>query len=64
MASIKVPVKISRLCRSSKDFSFYNSREYQNWALYYSIPMLKIVPNFKKFLDHWKLFVEAYHILL
>ena len=64
MASIKVPIKIVRLCRTINDLAHFNSREYQNWALFYSILMLQLVPNFKKYINHWKLFVEAYHILL
>ena len=48
LTKIKVPDQISRLSRPLKERRFWKAREWENWALYYSIPVLDIVLKDKK----------------
>ncbi|KAJ8677840.1 hypothetical protein QAD02_013627 [Eretmocerus hayati] len=64
MKSIKVPHQLCRLSRKFKDRCFWTAREWENWVLYYSVPVLSSFYGFEKYVDHWSLLVEALHILL
>lgn len=64
MKSIKIPIQLSRLARRIDDRHFWKSREWENWILYYSVPILMIVPNFENYLNHWVLLVKATHAML
>lgn len=61
--NIKAPIQISRRSRPLSMRHFYKGREWENWLLYYSLPLLKQVLQ-KKYLVHWSKLVEAIHILL
>ena len=63
LRSIKVPKQVTRFCRVIEDRSHWKSREYENWILYYSIPVLSKIPRFFAYVDHWNLFVEAFYLL-
>lgn len=60
----KSPTKVGRLTRPLTDMSHWKSKELDTWGLHYSVPYLKIVPNFERYVEHWSLFVEAYSLLL
>lgn len=62
MKKIKVPHQIGRLSRSLADKEFWKAREWENWILYYSIPIISLYLE-KKYVSHWLLLVEALHIL-
>lgn len=63
LLTIKPPSSFSRVPRSIVERRFWKAHEWQNWLLYYSLPVLKgILPN--KYLYHWALLVEAVSILL
>lgn len=65
LSKIKVPKQIDRLSRKFKDRKFWKSRDWENWLLYYSLPVLSKVPGFKKqYLIHWSLLVNAIKILI
>ncbi|KAL7290560.1 hypothetical protein TKK_0015327 [Trichogramma kaykai] len=64
LSSIKVPSYISRFCRSINDRKFWKSREWENWLLYYSLPIISDFSQMKEFADHWSLIVEAAHLLM
>lgn len=64
LESIKAPKQIGRLSRPIKDRKHWNSRDWENWLLFYSLPILHSIPGFEKFAQHWELIVEAMHILL
>lgn len=64
LKKIQVPKLIDRLSRSLVDRKFWNSRDWENCMLYYSIPILNKVPGFKKYAEHWALLVEATRILI
>ena len=64
MLKLKVPNQISRLSRSLKDRSNWKAREWCNWILYYSLPILQMFPHLEAYAVHWSVFVNAYHILL
>ena len=65
--TFKVPNCLIRLSRSIKDRKFWKSREYENWLLFYSLPLLNIISlenhRFKPYFDHWALLVRAFYIL-
>lgn len=63
LLEIKPPSTLSRVPRSVAERRFWKAHEWQNWLLYYSVPILKgILPN--KYLYHWALLVEGVSILL
>ena len=61
--NIKVPHKAMRLTRSISDKAYWKAKEWENWTLYFSLPILELYLD-KKLLLHWALFVEASHISL
>ena len=62
LANIKCPHQVGRLTRPFSEKEFWKAREWENWTLYFSLPILfDIVP--REFLMHWSLFVEALYIL-
>lgn len=63
LLQIKVPNQLSRLTRSLTDRHHWKAREWENWVLYYSIPLLRTVVN-NTVLEHWSLLVESLHGLL
>lgn len=63
LLAIKPPSIFSRIPWSVVERKFWKAHEWQNWLLYYSLPVLKgILP--KKYLCHWVLLVEGVSILL
>lgn len=64
MKDLKVPCQIGRLCRTLEDRAFWKAREWENWILYYSIPIIQLVLKNTKLINHWLLLVEAFYILL
>ena len=60
----KVPHQIGRLSIGIKERKNWKCREWENWVLYYSLPLLSRFPLCKKRLKHWSLFVESLHICL
>ena len=63
MTKMKAPRQISRLPRSLSSIGKWKAREYENFILYYSVPLFSLILTKKK-LDHWCLFVKSLHILL
>ncbi|XP_051153467.1 uncharacterized protein LOC127276837 isoform X2 [Leptopilina boulardi] len=61
--SIKVPHQVGRLTRSLVDKEHWKAREWENWILYYSAPIMSLYLD-KKLVDHWVKLVEAIHLLL
>uniref|UniRef100_A0ABD2WBX3 Transposase domain-containing protein n=1 Tax=Trichogramma kaykai TaxID=54128 RepID=A0ABD2WBX3_9HYME len=64
LGSIKVPSHLSRFCRTINDRKFWKSREWENWLLYYSLPIISDFAQMREFADHWSLIVEAAHLLM
>lgn len=64
MKYIRVPHQVSRLVRTLEDQSYWKAREYENWILYYSLPLLSLTSLPDTYVSHWALFVEALHLLL
>ncbi|KAJ8666646.1 hypothetical protein QAD02_008308 [Eretmocerus hayati] len=64
MSKIKVPNQLYRLSRSFKYRKWWTAREWKNWILYYSIPVLSAASEFKDYLSHWTLLVPALYLLL
>ena len=64
MRSFKVPTNLARLSHSIKDRKYWKAKEWMNWVLYYSVPILAEIPNFGPYIKHWSLLVQAYHLLL
>ena len=63
LENIKAPHQIVRLTRSFTDKEFWKAREWENWILFYSLPILQHFLQ-PELLMHWALFVEALYILL
>ncbi|KAJ8668721.1 hypothetical protein QAD02_011348 [Eretmocerus hayati] len=63
MDSITVPSQVQRLSRKVEHWKNWKSLEFENWLLYYSLPILNSFPRFSETLKHWVLLVEAVHIL-
>ena len=63
LACMKAPRKVARLSRPLSSRTNWNAREYENWILYYSVPILRSYFS-EKYLHHWMKFVEALFILL
>lgn len=61
--NMQVPEQIGRLTRTLKDRKHWKALEHENWIAFLSLPILKTIPNLKKYLEHWELFVEATHIM-
>lgn len=60
---IKVPHVVSRLSRPFSDRNYWKAREWENWILYYSVPILASKIN-SEMLNYWTLFVESLYICL
>lgn len=63
---IKKIVATHQISRLSSPFSIrkdWKAREWENFILYYSVPLFMLVLE-KKLLDHWQLFVGSLYILL
>lgn len=63
LEKISVPHQSLRLTRSVTDRSYWKGKEWENWILYYSLPILKLYLE-PKLWKHWSLFVEIIHISL
>ena len=60
---IKAPIQVARRSRPFIHKSDLKAKEWENWVLLYSIPVLQLVLK-KKYLVHWVKLVESLHILL
>ena len=63
MTKMKGPRQISKMPRSLSSIGKWKAREYENFILYYSVPLFSLVLPTKN-LKHWCLFVKSLHILL
>lgn len=63
LSKIKAPNQLGRLSRALKYRGLWKAREWENWLLYYSLPVLESIVD-EKLLKHWSLIVESLHILL
>uniref|UniRef100_A0ABD2XQK4 Uncharacterized protein n=1 Tax=Trichogramma kaykai TaxID=54128 RepID=A0ABD2XQK4_9HYME len=61
--NIAVPNQVQRLSRKISVHHKWNALEWENFVLYYSIPLLKPVISDDKF-RHWLCFAEALYIIL
>lgn len=64
LISIKASHVVGRLSRPLSQRSKWKAREWENWLLYYSIPVLTTVLLDKRILQHWALLVESLWICL
>ncbi|KAJ8678001.1 hypothetical protein QAD02_013788 [Eretmocerus hayati] len=64
MKKIKVPNNVQRLPRPIKDGRFWKAQEWENFILYYSLPLLRAFPCMSQIADHWSLLVERYYKLM
>lgn len=64
MKTWKVPNQIQRLTRNLTERKFWKCREYENFLLYYSFPILRYFGKSRKYAQHWWKVVNALHILL
>ena len=63
VTAIKTHNQVGRLTRPVSERKFWNARDWENWMLYYSIPVLsQFLPQI--YVEHWLGLVEALYILL
>lgn len=62
MKNLIAPSQIGRLYRTLDERAFWKGKEWENWILYYSIPIIQLFLD-KKLVTHWLLLVEAIFIL-
>ena len=62
LSKIRVPHLLGRSARPLTDRANWKSREWENWILYYSVPLLTQVLKSETRLKHWSLLTEALHI--
>lgn len=63
LRAIKFPTVIGRPQRSLKERKFWKAHEWEHWLLFVSLIILRGIPGFKKYADHWQLLVEAMYIM-
>ncbi|XP_071572483.1 uncharacterized protein [Temnothorax nylanderi] len=63
LLEIKVPHQLQRLTRSFEDIRDWKAKEWENFILYYSLPLFQLVLN-RKMVQYWTLFVNSLYILL
>lgn len=60
---LKVQKKVTKLTRSVSERSHWTAREWENWVLYYSVPILLWFPKMWDYVINWSKFVQAFYIL-
>lgn len=61
--NIKVPNQLGRLTRSLDEIKDWKAKEWENWALYYSIPLLSLYIE-DQYISHWAIMCDSLHIFL
>lgn len=61
--TIKVPYQLAQYPRPLSERHNWKAKEWENWLLYYSLPVFKGLID-QKFIDYWALLVERMFILL
>lgn len=64
LMKFRVPAKLSRLPRSTKMRADWKAKEWENWVLYYSVPLFELICISDEILEHWIILVDALHIVL
>ncbi|XP_049528985.1 uncharacterized protein LOC125947754 [Dermacentor silvarum] len=63
LAALAPPREVRRSPRPTKERKWWKAKEFENWILFYSLPVLDGILN-KSCIRHWACLVEALHILL
>ena len=63
LLKIKPCSSVDRLVKPVEDRRFWKGKEWENWILIYSCPILKNFLDYK-YVEHWSKFVESLYILL
>ncbi|XP_077521119.1 uncharacterized protein LOC144132521 [Amblyomma americanum] len=61
--SVAPPKEVRRFPRPTRERRWWKAKEWENWILFYSLPVLEGILE-KKYLDHWAHLVEAIQILV
>lgn len=64
LKNIKVPVHIGRLPKSLSELGDWKAREWENFILYYSIPLFEALLPDKNLVQYWSLLTISLHVLL
>lgn len=64
LKQIKLPHMLQRLSRPIDDRKYYKGKEYENWTIFLSVPILSSFPRFQPYIQHWSLYVKGYYILM
>lgn len=60
---ITPPAAVKRMPRPTRERKFWKAKEWENWLLYYSLPVLEGIAH-SSCVQHWACLVEALHIML
>lgn len=60
---ITPPADVKRMPRPTRERKFWKAKEWENWLLYYSLPVLEGIAD-RSCVQHWACLVEALHIML
>lgn len=63
LVGISPPREVKRMPRPAKERKWWKAKEWENWLLYYSVPVLEGILDRSK-IEHWACLVEALHIML
>lgn len=63
LTALAPPREVRRLPRATKERKWWKAKEFENWVLFYSLPVLQGILN-KSCISHWACLVEVLHILL
>lgn len=61
---IKAAYAVGRLTRSLSQRDKWKAKEWENWILYFSVPIFTLVITDNAVLQHWCLLVDSVHIIL
>lgn len=61
--NFQAPKQVMRLSRQIRDRSYWKAKEWENWILFYSTPILSLFLK-QEYVLHWAQLVEIFHISL
>ncbi|KAL7290612.1 hypothetical protein TKK_0015374 [Trichogramma kaykai] len=64
LQSIRIPKHLARACRIIKSVRFWKSKEWENWLLFYSHPILSAIQRMNSFSVHWLKLVDSVYFLM
>ncbi|KAJ8678284.1 hypothetical protein QAD02_014071 [Eretmocerus hayati] len=64
LKKIRAPVQIGKLSKEAKFYPHWKCKDFENFALYFSIPVFTAVIDDQSLLEDWALLVDSLHVAL